>query len=244
MNTTTFSGKLENPARFNAFGFVISDDKSQTAILYLDMLNACGFTSQQITEASTFVVEAAQTTKGLRVVRVVTLDGVEGRALAPKPVKVEVKKAKATPKKTPSAEPRSVTLETFVNTAPIYYNWTPDDQNPNFGKWLYSVNTKDGEFIQYIVVKDRVVIQQLGKVSAVDALKAIGANLVMTQVDHNKTADDPHCGESLYSVKVDGKLIGYVVFKDGVEVRQLGKISLAEARQAIGRVIQPLVPVK
>jgi hypothetical protein len=152
----TITGGLEDLARFYMFGFVV-DEKGQKAFLHTDTFHEAGFTKEQMTETSVLVVEVIEASQGLKVTRVVSLDGVAGtlptlkKVSAPKPV----------------VESPPITLNCFVNTTQL-------DCNKETGDCVFVVKTKAGKYVQTVIVKDGVVTRQLGSVSQKEARLAIG----------------------------------------------------------------------
>ncbi len=79
-SATILTGTIENLARFNKFGIIVDDTGTKSAILYRDVFKASGFELHQVTDTSVLVVETTEASRGLKVVRVITIDGVEADA--------------------------------------------------------------------------------------------------------------------------------------------------------------------
>lgn len=173
----TITGVLESAERFSMFGFVI-DAAGTKVFLHVNTLKSSGFAAsvvKEFTDETTFVVETEEAEKGPRATRVITIDGKTADELAPAPVQKPKRTLAKRPKKvepTAPAAPKLITLDMFCNPSKKLDCNKQDGEHK--GECLYGIRTATGEFVQYVVVKDDVVIRQLGKVSLAEARENIG----------------------------------------------------------------------
>ena len=197
-STITFTGSLEDLSRFQYFGFIVSDDGSHKAFMGLDVFNACGFVSQNLTDVSVLVVEAEPGAKGLRVTRVVSVDGVDGHEPAQKPAKVKRTVTRSSKKRTLNKRPQQqepqpapqATLASFINAKQVDCNVFEVD-NREVKVRLFKICTKRDEHVRYAIFdQEDVLVRSLESgLNRDQALLEIGKSYSPPQTEGKKTND-------------------------------------------------------